>query len=288
MSRPQISLENYEQVYEFYQDYEQNQRFAKLAHFVMGALFRPSVSFEDGSDGASVAEVFAENEQHIIIAANHLSNFDPPVLLSLAQREKALRPLIGHTSIPTKAPISTQPWYKGGPALRWTVDNLGSIPLYRKKDLVKQAAKDSGYTSVPGKTLKIPRAVEDLKNKALIRADEAQVTKLKRPGQHGAGFPEGERNTVNHRVVQELRPGFAKTVCSVASEVPMFVLPVGLYYRGEPKNYKKGDVPHLLTPNIHVGLPMLVEADTKPDDFNAILRPILQGCVDVAVNSPRD
>jgi 1-acyl-sn-glycerol-3-phosphate acyltransferase len=273
MSRPQVSLENFEAVYDYYESHKQNQVFAMFGHAVLSRVYKPTISFaEDGAAKEAISQEFSAGTR-LVISPNHLTEDDQYVIVSVVQREEVLHPLRGHTFIPSKPSLFTRPLRQGGPILRRMIDGLGAIPIVRLEDLDRQ-----GIVITP--------EIEELHRKAMLRADEIQVSKLVEQGNHMAGFWEGTRNREDHTKVQRLKKGIGYTVCKAAEDVDVSIVPVGVCYGGKPTDYKKLAVPHKYTPHvhIHIGMPFRVET-TSPEELVQVVHPAIQGCVDVAVNA---
>lgn len=118
----------------------------------------------------------------------------------------------------------------------------------------------------------------------MLRADEVEVQKLIQ-GNHMSVFWEGTRNMIDHRVVQKLKNGPAHTAIRASQEVGISVLPVGVYFGGEPTIYKKQDVPKRFTPTVHIGMPIPVEsAGENVTELTNLVYASLQDCQDVAVS----
>lgn len=287
--RPRATIDSRESIddlYDFYEDHQQSQLFARLGHFALSKVYRPSITFAEGAEEA-IGEAIA-NDTRLIISPNHLTGDDQYVIVSMAQKEPVLHPLRGHTFIPAEPSLFTAKWRRGGQLLRRAVDGLGAIPIYRKEDLKRMGLSDD-------------EEAQKLYEYALLQADEIETTRLVRgdrrimtgnrypiaepsdlPYDHMAVFWEGTRNRVNHTRVQPLKLGPAYTACRAAEDVNLAVLPVGFYYGGEPTSYKKLNVPAKRKPTVHIGMPIPVEAQ-DPRELVELVHPAIQACVDVAV-----
>jgi hypothetical protein len=76
--------------------------------------------------------------------------------------------------------------------------------------------------------------------------------------------------------------GVAFTLCEAAEDVDVAVIPIAMYYGGEPTNYRKADVPARFTPDLHIGRLIPVET-TDPRELAKLIQPAMQACLDVAV-----
>lgn len=287
--RPKITIESREAIdamYDFYEVHQQSQAFARLAHFVLGKIYRPIITFEDGAEEA-IGEAI-QNDVRLNIAPNHLTDQDQNNIVAMAEREPVFHPLRGHTHIPAKQSIFTRPLRKGGPILRRAVDGLGAIPVYRMEDL-RRLGLDKDEEAVKNYEYAIDR-VHEVQNTRLVRGVRnhgysryySGTAPSSLPFDHWASFYESTRNLFNHTIVQQLKMGPANTACEAAANVDVAVIPMGFYYGGEPVDYKKGDVPAKRTPDLHIGYPIPVKT-SDPEELIKLVHPAIQACVDVAV-----
>lgn len=248
MKKPEVIIENFEQVYDFYSNYQQPAFGARLGHRVMSWMFRPEVDYAPGANDASL-ELLNNPEKRTIIAINHLSDNDQYVVASMAHREPAFKQMIGNTFIQAKEPLFHHPNKMLRPLLRHGVDIMGAIPAFRKKDITEEQ--------------------EDLRHKATNRLIDVSIQKLQQ-GLHMAIFPEGTRNKDNPEKVQELKPGIAIVAGRVATFHEVGIIPVGFAYDEDKKRH----------PQMWIGEPMY-EDDFSPEN----LLPKLQQNMQDAVNS---
>jgi hypothetical protein len=85
--RPKVTIESkqaVDELYDFYEDHQQSQVFARLGHLALGALYRPHVTYEDGAK-QEIAEAI-DNHVRLNLASNHLTANDQNVFVALAQR----------------------------------------------------------------------------------------------------------------------------------------------------------------------------------------------------------
>ena len=263
MKRPDVTLDNFEAVYRFYETHDQSKAYARFAHLVFAKIFRMDLSVEEGAEDA-IRDAMASGTR-IIISPNHLTGDDQYVIVALAQHLGTLHPLRGGTFIPTEPSLFVRSGLKGR-ILRRCVDGLGAMPTIRSKDLRRQGIEQT-------------EEVAELHRRAMVTASDAQVTQLIR-GQHMAGFWEGTRNRTDYRVVQPLKKGMAHTAIAAAASIKVAILPVGFSYGGEPDDYEHPKLPGKHTPHVHVGMPIPVET-TDANELVDLVYPAIQGCVDV-------
>lgn len=250
MKKPEVILENYKQVYDYYEEYQQPKAGARLGHSVMSWMFRPQVEYSQGAKEASL-DLLKDPNKRTIIAINHLSDNDQYVVASMAHREQSFRQMIGNTFVQAKEPLFHHPNKIIRPLLRRGVDVMGAVPAFRKKDVTEDQ--------------------EQLRHDATARLLDISVNKLQR-GMHMAIFPEGTRNKDNPDKVQELRPGVAIVAGRVATACEVGIIPVGFTYEGDKRH-----------PKMWVGEPIL-DSDFSADTFLPFLRDSLQD----AVNNARE
>ncbi len=263
--RPRVVLENYEAVYAYYRRHEQNGAFARTAGAVLARVYRPTITCDDGATDA-ITEALARGAR-LVISPNHTTADDQYVIVALAQRLAALRPLRGRAFIPAEPSLFSRPGL-AGKVLRRSVDGLGAIPTFRLEDLRRRG-------------LEVTEEVEDTYRQAIVLASETQVAKLV-AGHSMAGFWEGTRNRARYAEVQPLRKGIAHTAISAREHVPVELLPVGFSYGGEPDDYQRPNLPGRHEPRVHVATPIPVES-SDADELVRVLHPEIQRCVDVVM-----
>lgn len=263
--RPEVSLPNYQAIYRYYEQHEQSQAFARFAHFVLARVFRLDLTSDPGAEQA-LADAIASGTR-LILSPNHITGDDQYVIVATAEKMKALRPLRGRAFIPAEPSLFRRSG-AAGKLLRRSVDGLGAVPTFRREDLRRQ-----GLEGTPG--------VEETYNDCTLRASEIQVSKLLQ-GHHMAGFWEGTRNRIDHRVVQPLKKGIAHTAIAASETVNMAVVPMGFYYGAEPDDYQRPDIPGKHNPHVHVGMPIPVRTRDAVE-LTELVHPAIQACVDVVV-----
>lgn len=248
MRKPEVTLNNYKSVYDYYKQYKQPRTGAYIGHKVMSWMFRPQVEYNKGAED-SVYDMISGSDTRVIIALNHLSDNDQYVVASMAIKEPAFKPMVGNTFIQSKEPLFHHPNKLLRPFLRRGVDVMGAIPAFRKKDISEDQA--------------------DLRRLATNELIQISIDKL-RSGQNMAIFPEGSRNIANPDIVQELRPGIIAVASQVALTHQVSVVPVGFTYEGNKRQ-----------PSMWVGEPIL-DSGFSADTFLPLLHGSLQNAVDNA------
>lgn len=174
MVRPEVTLENYEDVYRFYLDHRQNRFLARAAYAALSARYRPQIRYADGAR-AQLQELLRSGTR-LIVVANHLTDRDQYTLAATAWRTP-LRSAIGRTRVLAKDELFADP------KMRRAIDMMGSIPVFRGKDHGLRAVADAG------------RAMMDVAAERLHRGDVLAI------------FPEGTCNDGDPARVQRINSG---------------------------------------------------------------------------------
>jgi hypothetical protein len=205
MTKPEVTLENYEAVYNFYEDYRPKPEDVQKIYSKVGKIFRPNVEYAYGAQ-----EIIADalNTGHrLIIVSNHVNYCDPPNIAALAEREQLLNTIVGNTFIPARADLFKHD------KLRNAIDDLGAIPIIRAKTIDRE-----------------DRERNALRRKATERYLGCCVTKISE-GQHMAIFPEGTRNLDKKQLLLPVKDGLAKVIEQIDPDIPLALVAVGIKYR---------------------------------------------------------
>ncbi|PTR31274.1 acyltransferase-like protein [Rhodococcus sp. OK519] len=199
MTRPEVTLENYETVYRFYLDHQQNRFLASAAYAALAARFRPQIRYADGA--RRQLQDLLRAGTRLIVVANHLTDRDQYTLAATAWRTP-LRRAIGRTRVLAKDELFVDP------SMRRKIDMMGSIPVFRGKDHGMRAVADAG------------RAMMDVSAERLHRGDVLAI------------FPEGTCNDGDPAIVQRINSGvghIAVKARKLGSEPTL--LSLGISYR---------------------------------------------------------
>lgn len=213
MKKPEVTLQNFEQVYDYYAQYRQPKVGAYIGHKAMSLAFRPSVQYSRGAQD-KIQDII-NSEGRLVVALNHLSDNDQYVVSAMALREKVFRPMVGNTFIQSKEALFHHPNKLIRPLLRRGVDIMGAIPAFRKKDVNPEDT--------------------ELRRQATDMMFEVSIKKLFN-GQHMAIFPEGTRNKEQPEVVQELKPGINAVLGEIATSLNVGIVPIGFTYEGDKRH----------------------------------------------------
>lgn len=217
MTRPDVTLENYDDVYRFYLDHRQNRLLAKAAYAALSARFHPRVRYADGARDR-LRELLSSGTR-LIVVANHLSDRDQYTLAATAW-QTPLRRAIGRTRVLAKDELFAEP------GLRRTIDLMGSIPVFRSKNHGLRAVADAG------------RRMMDVCAQRLSRGDVLAI------------FPEGTCNESDPTRVQRINSGVGHIAVKARRlGTPPALLAIGLSYGPDRASARAADV--------HVGVPVL-------------------------------
>ncbi|CRK50684.1 conserved hypothetical protein [Rhodococcus sp. RD6.2] len=135
MTKPDVTLENSDAVYDYYLGHRQNRLLAKAAYATLAAKFRPRVRYADGARDAIRALV--RSNTSLVLSVNHLSESDPYTVAAAAWRSP-LRAVIGRTRVLAKDELFEER------KLRDRIDLMGSIPVFRGKNHGMRAVNAAG------------------------------------------------------------------------------------------------------------------------------------------------
>lgn len=179
MGNPEVSLDNYEAVYEYYRSHQQNRFVAKLAYAALALKYRPRVRYAPGAEAA--LKTLLERKTQLVVAVNHLTESDQCTLAATAWRTP-LRRVIGRTRVLAKDELFVDP------SQRKKVDMMGSIPVFRSKNYGLRAVSDAG------------RVMMDVAAERLGNGDCLAI------------FPEGTCNTEDPTRLQHVNSGIGHIV----------------------------------------------------------------------------
>ncbi|MDI9917246.1 1-acyl-sn-glycerol-3-phosphate acyltransferase [Rhodococcus sp. IEGM 1379] len=220
MDSPEVSLGNYEAVYEYYRAHQQNRWAAKLAYAALALKYRPRIAYAPGAEAALTA--LLERRTQLVVAVNHLTESDQFTLAATAWRTP-LRRMIGRTRVLAKDELFVDP------AQRKKVDMMGSIPVFRSKNHGLRAVSDAG------------RVMMDVAAERLNSGDCLAI------------FPEGTCNVEDPKTLQHVNSGIGHIVsraeklgCSPA------LVSIGISYGPGIGNVKRASV-FVGTPVVDLG-----------------------------------
>lgn len=257
MPKPRVTLENQQEVYDFYRGYRPNPKVANMGYMAMNAIFRPQVHFLDDAQ-ESIAEMLPRGTR-FVIAANHSSVNDQYVIAGMAHGERVLRPLKANTFIPSKAELFDETTTRHT-LLRHGIDLMGAVPVFRASTSL---SKDQAPT---------PEQV-DLHAQAVQSLFDVSVERIEQ-GQNMAIFPEGTRNNEDPRKLQKIKQGIGNIVCAVSHNTPLAIVPVGI-------SYGEGVDRQTTGPEVVISEPIMRQFE-DPMHVLEVLEPRMQQVLDLA------
>jgi 1-acyl-sn-glycerol-3-phosphate acyltransferase len=204
MRAPHVSLENVEQVNEYFSQVEPNKLLMHLLHFVMGRAVRAKTIFEGDAKQSINADL--QDDRQIFMAQNHQDFFDQFVLASIIEREKVFNSMIGQIIIPGKSSEFNK--YSYG----WIVKRSGAVPIFRREE---HGSDDEG--------------VRTMANDSLVAIMQAHMNN----GKHAAIYPEGTRGKDRNRDPRnllEIREGIGRIACGLEDPDNVRIVCVGTVY----------------------------------------------------------
>lgn len=268
--RPEVSLENFEAVYDYYER-DPSRVIATLGHLAVSTKYKPDVIFDSEAE-EQIGEVFDGGGQAFLLA-NHVYGEDVRHLPSLLWRERVFKPMITRTNIYGKSELVSGR-SQGAKVQRILYDELGMVPVFRRKDLAEDEWSEDNQ-------ILFPRAKE--------RLLDLGASKLNR-GFHAAIFPEGERDEVlaqeerDPSKVRRLMGGFAEMIGRSERLGNIFIVIAGLSYPDLPfknptsKQEKSTNKEVKLRPTLFIPRPVEVTRENI-DNLVSIAQDSLQSAV---------
>lgn len=228
MAKPKVSLENYQEVYDWYEQYRQPQAVTKLAYAALDRMYKPAVHFAPGAQHER-DELRSYGTPQIFVF-NHLTNTVDQFVAS-AIAHQVVPEDVGNTRVLAKDEMfhSLKPGHKVvNKAARNFVDMMGAVPVFRKKNYSQiSGTVDLGQDDVSYE-LQIQHDRVDAASAAMLASTGNMVA----AGQNLAVFAEGSYNKVDPQVVQKLRPGFARTALHAIAQgrQEVAITPIGMSF----------------------------------------------------------
>ncbi|MFC3963606.1 lysophospholipid acyltransferase family protein [Nocardia jiangsuensis] len=250
MRPPEVLLDDFDTVYDFYRDHRQNRAKALAAYAFLARRFRPRVHFADGAPEA--VQALVRSGRPLLIAVNHLSRHDPYTVAAAAWRSP-LRRLIGRVRVLAKDELFVDP------KLRKQVDMMGAIPVFRGKDHGLRAVNAAGQ-----------------------RMMDCCAERLAR-GDHLAVFPEGTCNVVDPTRVQPVGSGIGHIAfrAQKLGAAPA-LLSLALSYGPRPGDGTEPSKQEVVGSSFYFGHPV-TELPARPAEISRLVRAELQVALDGAV-----
>lgn len=226
MNRPEVALENYRELQEYYSQIEPNWFVARAVHLASALVYKPHVYFEEGTKEAISEELSMGTR--LLIACRHMYIDDQNAVAAAIQRENELRALVGNAFIPAKEPYFNKEFH-GKKYLRQWLDRAGAVPVFRPQD-IPDLHKDNHQLQA-----QVTRSFIDTAAQKIIR------------GQHMFIFPEGTRNRTDSKELLRINKGLGRIACAASKEVQVALLTIGLDYEPERTKWQRQ------RPHIYIG-----------------------------------
>lgn len=239
---PRLTVENYEEAYEFYKHHEINVDLALKGHRLMAFALRPTVAWEPGAE--DIVGDWIDGGGQVFLGSHHISNWDTVLPAAFVEQEEALQPMRGKTLIVSKREVFSGP-------LKQVVSDLGGVPVLRP------SRSDN-------------RVTDEIRNDNKEKFIEMVAHRINK-GQHVAGFPHGTHSKPPRDKVSHLRPGIFEGILASNEPENFLVLPVGvqyLWWHARPMRKR-----------VHFGSPLHVQRTEDPRDLVDRFQPELQKAV---------
>ena len=274
IDRPPVILESYEQVdelYDWYDQHEPSRPLTRFGHALFSHIFPMDIQIQQKDEDSIVS--LLENGTSLFLLPNHRNFLDQYLLASLAEDYEPFHDLRGRTKILAKGPLFNPP------LRRYGVDEMGSIPVIRMKDIAK-----------PGEVVSEEKRA--LQQHGVKRANQTMAKNLDR-GNHGVSYTEGERKEASDpRVVQDLKNGIWDIYTELDPHTNIAFVPLGAAYPRNEAAKKTGskldrtkDIGRFILANRHpvlaIGEP-IVQRFEDADEMLSAFRRGMQLAVDHA------
>lgn len=263
MSKPKVEIGNYQGVYDWYEKYRQPRPVTKLAYTAMNTYYRPAVYLQHGVRD-EFEQLRADGTPQIFVL-NHLTDtVDQFIASSFAHQ--IFPEDVGRTRVFAKDSLFRGP-------KRSFIDAMGAIPVFRKKDHINPAdAERMNQAEIDDLLAQRGRLVDDATDYMLTITGNIIAG-----GQNLASFGEGSHNKLDPRIVQKLRPGFARVgLHAYAQGTDVVVTPVGMSFGHTLDTLNPRRATLVVAPSISI------DATTTEDGLVSDTATSLQKAVDYA------
>jgi 1-acyl-sn-glycerol-3-phosphate acyltransferase len=245
MKRPNVRIDNYKEVYDFYRTHQQNKVGARLGYAALSRIFHPRVQYEQGAK--EQLEELVANDTSLIIATNHLTYKDQYPAAATAW-QTPLREKIGRTRVLGKDEL-----FRG--AKRPFIDMMGTVPVFRSKNYDATLTREAG------------NYMTDAMAERLANGDNIAI------------LPEGTCNIEHPEKLLPLRTGIGHMACRAAAlETNLAIVTMGISYGENLRGTHDTDVKNAL---VYINQP-IVNIPTNPSDIVGAAQVSLQDAVDNA------
>jgi 1-acyl-sn-glycerol-3-phosphate acyltransferase len=203
MSMPELKPENYEQIYEYFEEFEPSKRIQDIGFGLMHAAYGSEMHYQADSYG-TISKHLGEGGS-VILAPKHQSNADTPTIAGLVY-EEPFKFMRGTTIIPAKA--SMFEW----PLLGKFFPHMLAHPAFRSKDF---ADTNGG---------------KELRAAVTSRLIDLNIGHLNQGG-NNAIFVEGTRDKANPDQVKQIKSGIGRIAVGAKDPSSVLIVPVGIAYQ---------------------------------------------------------
>lgn len=265
MKRPEVTLNNYQAVYDWYQQYRQPRPITKLAYAALNRMYKPNVYYAENA--RDEFDEFRSDGTSQIFVFNHLTNKHDQFVAS-AVAHQIVPEDVGRTRVLAKDEL-----FHG--VQRRFVNLMGAVPTFRKKDHVTSAeAEAAGFTPIMiDQLLALQSETVDHANETMFSATGSIMA----AGENMAVFGEGTHNKVDPTKLQKLRPGFARIALHAYNlGARVAVTPIGMSFGQSIDSLNPKHAAVVVAPSIRVDA-----ADTT-DSLLENTRNLLQSAINHA------
>lgn len=257
MNMRDVTIENYEKVYDYFRDFKQSPKFARRWYAFTGIVFKPRIHYAKGA--RKDLDLIRDNDHHHIYVFNHQDDWDGYVFFS------ALGKIAPYDVGKIRGMATSQCFESPFPqAFR----NTGYIPVFLKA----YYAKARRHKSHPERLALIPAA-----SQAMFKCFADIMT------MHRQKFfvcPEGMYNTGAPDTILPIRSGTAEIALRVAkADGPVAITAIGVAY-----GKKRHRVVYPRRASVSVGRPIFVDGNMTTDEITKQIGKHLLSSVKKAVD----
>ncbi len=246
MTKPEVTLENYEAVYDYYLEHQQPRIKAMAAYAFLALKYHPRIHYAEGAK--EQAKQLETGNTPLLIAANHPTNHSDQYILAATAWKSPLRHRIGHMRVLGKDDLFESD------DQRDKVDMMGTIPVFRGKDHGMRAVNAAGQRMM------------DICAERLYRGDSIAI------------FPEGEHNEINPETVNRVNSGIGHIAArAIELGAPLNLLSIGIAYD------QPGPHPNVKSASVFINAPISTsDIPGRPAQITRLVKEDLQSAVDNA------
>lgn len=239
---PEVTLENYQAVYDYYQVHQQPRFKALAAYAHLARKYAPRVNLSKQT-ALDIKQIRDDNGS-FLISVNHPTNHSDQFVLAGTAWRSPLRRNIGHMRVLGKDDLFIDK------EQRKKVDMMGSIPVFRAKDHSLRAVSDAG------------KRMMDVCAERLFDGDDLAV------------FVQGEHESEHPEQIKKINSGIAHIALRALNlGTPLHMLSIGIAYD------RPGDHPSVEHASVYINPPFQIDAANKPATITREVRDDLQTAV---------